>query len=192
MRPFSARARTLAPATFMQPPPRLGLMPGKAKPKAKPTTKRAAKRKTKTRVKPKANRASSASKLIDQRIRSLPDWRGRRLAEVRRLIHDADPDVVEECKWVKPTNPMGVPVWSHAGILCTGEAYKDAVKLTFARGASLPDPARLFNASLEGSTRRAIDLHEGHALDADAFKALVQAAVAENVRASAWKAVRGA
>ena len=96
------------------------------------------------------------------------------------MIHEADPEIVEECKWVKPSNPWGVPVWSHAGIVCTGETYKQAVKLTFARGASLPDPRGLFNSSLEGSTRRAIDIHEGEKVDARAFKALVKAAVALN------------
>jgi hypothetical protein len=124
--------------------------------------------------------ARSASRLIDERIRSLGDWRAKTLAEVRRLIHEAEPDIVEECKWVKPSNPSGVPVWSHAGIVCTGEAYKDTVKLTFARGASVPDPSRLFNSSLGGNTRRAIDIHEGEKLDARAFKALVKAAVAQN------------
>jgi hypothetical protein len=109
------------------------------------------------------------------------------LAEVRRLIHEADPEIVEERKWVKPTNPSGVPVWSHAGIVCTGETYKQVVKLTFARGASLPDPQGLFNSSLEGNTRRAIDLREGEKLNARAFKALIQAAIAENLRSSAAK-----
>jgi hypothetical protein len=111
------------------------------------------------------------------------DWRAESLAEVRRLIQEADPNVVEERKWVKSTNPMGVPVWSHDGIICTGETYKQAVKLTFARGASLPDPRGLFNASLEGGTRRAIDIHEGDKIDARAFKALVKAAVAVNLSA---------
>ena len=122
----------------------------------------------------------TGSQDIDTKIASLGDWRGQALAEVRRLIHEADPDVVEEVKWVKPGNPLGVPTWSHAGIICTGETYKDKVKLTFARGASLPDPARLFNSSLDGGTRRAIDIHEGEKLDAASFKALVKAAVAEN------------
>ena len=108
----------------------------------------------------------------------------RRFAAV---IHEADPDIVEECKWIKPSNPLGVPVWSHAGIVCTGEVYKQAVKLTFARGASLEDPRGLFNSSLEGNTRRAIDIREGEVLDAEAFKALIQAAVAENLRSSARK-----
>jgi len=111
--------------------------------------------------------------LIDQRIRDLGDWRGETLARMRALILEADPQVTEEWKWM-------VPVWSHHGIICTGEAYKKAVKLTFARGASLPDPSRLFNSSLEGSTRRAIDIHEGEKVDARAFKALVKAAVARN------------
>jgi hypothetical protein len=129
----------------------------------------------------------AASRLIDERIRSLGDWRAETLVEVRRMIHEADPEIVEECKWIKPMNPLGVPVWSHAGIVCTGEAYKQVVKLTFARGASLHDPWGLFNSSLEGNTRRAIDIREGEALDADAFKALIQAAVAENLRSSAPK-----
>ncbi len=146
---------------------------------------------TKPKAKPgaAAERANEnpASRLIDERIRSLEGWRGETLATVRRLIHEADPKIVEECKWVKPTNPSGVPVWSHAGIVCTGEVYKAVVKLTFARGASLEDPRKLFNSSLEGNTRRAIDLREGEPLDAAAFKALIQAAVAENLRSSAPK-----
>jgi hypothetical protein len=121
-----------------------------------------------------------ASRLIDERIRDLGGWRGETLARMRALILEADPEMTEECKWIKPTNPLGVPVWSHAGIVCTGEAYTQAVKLTFARGASLPDPSRLFNSSLEGNTRRAIDIHEGEKVDAGAFKALVKAAVAQN------------
>jgi hypothetical protein len=130
----------------------------------------------------------SPSHLIDARIQELGDWRGEMLARVRMLIREADPGVVEEVKWRKPSNSMlGVPVWSHAGIICTGETYKAVVKLTFAKGASLKDPAGLFNASLEGNVRRAIDLHEGDKIDADAFKALVRAAVALNttVRATA-------
>ncbi|OWW20459.1 DUF1801 domain-containing protein [Noviherbaspirillum denitrificans] len=110
------------------------------------------------------------------------DWRAETLSVVRRLVHEADPDIIEECKWIKPSNPAGVPVWSHGGIVCTGETYKHTVKLTFARGASLPDPHGLFNASLEGNTRRAIDMREGEALDAEAFKELIKAAVAENLR----------
>lgn len=126
----------------------------------------------------------SASHRIDERIRSLGGWRAESLREVRRLIHAADPDIMEECKWVKPSNPLGVPVWSRAGIVCTGESYKQVVKLTFARGASLTDPGGLFNSSLDGNTRRAIDIREGDVLDAEAFKALIQAAVAENLRSS--------
>jgi len=122
----------------------------------------------------------SPSQLIDARIAALDDWRGDTLARVRALIREADPQVVEEVKWRKPSNPSGVPTWSHAGILCTGELYKDKVKLTFARGAALDDPARLFNASLDGNTRRAIDLREGDAIDAPAFKALIRAAAALN------------
>ena len=122
----------------------------------------------------------AASRLIDERIRSLGGWRAETLAEVRRLIHEADPDMMEECKWIKPSNPLGVPVWSHAGIVCTGESYKSIVKLTFAKGASLKDPAKLFNSSLDGNTRRAIDIHEGEEVDAGAFKALIRAAVALN------------
>jgi hypothetical protein len=123
----------------------------------------------------------SASELIDDRIAELEDWRGETLSRMRKLIKEADPDIVEEVKWRKPSNAMlGVPVWSHEGILCTGETYKDKVKLTFAKGASLNDPARLFNASLDGNVRRAIDIHEGEEVDAGAFKALIRAAVALN------------
>ena len=109
------------------------------------------------------------------------DWRGETLEQVRRLIQDADPGIVEERKWKKPSNPSGVPTWSHGGIICTGETYKDKVKLTFARGAALQDPAGLFNSSLEGSTRRAIDIHEGDKIDEDALKALIREAVAANL-----------
>ena len=123
----------------------------------------------------------SASKLIDDRIASMNDWRGAMLAQLRRLIREADPDVVEEVKWRKPSNPAGVPVWSHAGIICTGETYKDKVKLTFANGAAVGDPAKLFNSSLDGNTRRAIDVREGKKIDEKAFKALVRAAVAVNL-----------
>jgi len=111
----------------------------------------------------------------------MADWRAEQLEQVRKLIQQADPEVVEERKWRKPSNPAGVPVWEHDGIICTGETYKDKVKLTFARGAALGDPKGLFNASLEGGTRRAIDLFEGDAIDEAAFKALVRAAVALNV-----------
>ena len=117
---------------------------------------------------------SAAPELISKRIADLADWRGQALARMRKLIHEEDPDVVEEWKW------MGTPVWSHDGIICTGESYKSAVKLTFAKGASLKDPARLFNASLDGSTRRAIDIHEGEEVAAPAFKALVREAIELN------------
>ena len=122
----------------------------------------------------------SDSDLIDAKIESMSDWRGTTLARMRRLIKEADPDVVEEVKWRKPSNPTGVPTWSHAGIICTGETYKDKIKFTFARGASLDDPKELFNSSLDGGTRRAIDIREGESLDPDAFKTLVKAAVIEN------------
>src|SRR5258708_5628395 len=125
-------------------------------------------------------KGESPSRLIDARIKELNDWRGRTLSHVRALIKQADPDVVEEWKW------RGVPVWSHDGLICTGETYKSVVKLTFAKGASLADPAGLFNSSLEGNVRRAIDIHEDEDVDADAFKALVRAAVALN-RSSARK-----
>src|SRR5437763_8262231 len=121
----------------------------------------------------------SASELISKRIAELGDWRGETLSRMRTLIKKADPDIVEEWKWVKPTNP-GTPVWSHDGIICTGESYKNVVKLTFAKGASLKDPARLFNSSLDGNVRRAIDIHEGEEVDASAFEALVRQAVAVN------------
>lgn len=129
--------------------------------------------------KPDTNTAPSAADLISKRIADLGDWRGRALSKVRALIREADPEVVEEWKWVKPTNP-GTPVWSHDGIICTGETYKKYVKLTFAKGASLKDPKRLFNSSLDGNLRRAIDIHEGEDVDATAFKALVREAVAVN------------
>lgn len=125
-------------------------------------------------------RSASASRLIDERIRDLGDWRGKTLARMRALILSADPEMIEESKWAKSTNPSGVPVWSHGGIVCTGEVYTNVVKLTFAKGASLPDPAGLFNASLEGRTRRAIDIREGETINARAFKALIKAAVAQN------------
>jgi hypothetical protein len=124
---------------------------------------------------------ASVSGLIDAKIAAMDDWRGETLAHLRRLIREADPDVVEEVKWRKPPNPSGVPVWSHVGMICTGETYKNKVKLTFAKGASLPDPAKLFNASLEGGTRRAIDIGEGESIDEAAFKALVRAAVGLNL-----------
>jgi len=121
----------------------------------------------------------SASELIDERIAELGDWRGETLSRMRELITQAVPEVVEEWKWRKPSNP-GVPVWSDGGPICTGETYKSVVKLTFFKGASLEDPAKLFNASLEGNTRRAIDIHEGEQVDADAFKDLIRAAAALN------------
>ena len=121
------------------------------------------------------------SKLIEERIASFGDWRGEVLGRMRKLILEADREVVEEVKWRKPSNPSGVPVWSHAGILCTGEVYKDKVKLTFARGAVIDDPAGLFNASLTGGARRAIDIRAGEEIDANAFKALVREAVAANL-----------
>ena len=126
-----------------------------------------------------ASQGQSASELIPKRIAELGDWRGKTLSRMRKLIKEAAPDVVEEWKWVKANSP-GTPVWSHGGIICTGETYKSVVKLTFAKGASLKDPARLFNSSLEGNTRRAIDIHEGEAVDGSAFKALVREAVALN------------
>jgi len=126
-------------------------------------------------------KSKAPSRRIDNRIRDQGDWRKETMAHMRDLILEADPQMIEERKWKKPSNAMkGVPVWSHNGIVCTGETYAKAVKLTFARGASLPDPSHLFNASLEGGTRRAIDIHEGETVDARAFKALVKAAVAEN------------
>jgi hypothetical protein len=119
-------------------------------------------------------KSESPSQLIDARIKELPDWRGEMLSRLRSLVKEADPDAVEEWKW------RGVPTWEHDGIICTGETYKNVVKVTFAKGAALDDPSRLFNSSLEGNTRRAIDFHEGEEIDAEAFKALVRAAVALN------------
>ena len=146
-----------------------------AKAAKKVATKRVAKPARAAGGKSQAAKATGdASKLIDARIRDLGDWRGETLARMRALILDADPEMIEEWKW------MGTPVWSHDGIVCTGESYKKVVKLTFARGASLRDPARLFNSSLDGHVRRAIDIHEGEAVDASAFKALVRQAVALN------------
>lgn len=122
----------------------------------------------------------TGSAAIDEKLKTLGDWRGALLARLRRLIHEADPEVVESVKWRKPSNPLGVPVWEHDGIICTGETYKDKVKLTFMYGASLDDPKRLFNSSLEGGTRRAIDFAENAGVDEAAFKALIRAAVALN------------
>lgn len=126
---------------------------------------------------PRSTPLHPASELIDRRIAELGDWRGATLSRMRQLIREADPDVVEEWKW------MGTPVWSHHGIICTGESYRSIVKLTFAKGASLPDPSGLFNASLDGKVRRAIDLHEGEEIDATAFKALIRAAISLNTTA---------
>ena len=126
--------------------------------------------------------AESASAWIDERIETLRDWRGKTLAKVRELIHEADPEIVEERKWAKATNP-GTPVWSHGGIVCTGEAYKNVVKMTFAKGAGLKDPSGLFNSSLDGNVRRAIDFHEGDEVDEAALKDLIRAAVALNLKA---------
>ena len=136
----------------------------------------------------RANIAISAN--ITKRIDELGDWRSETLAHIRQLIHEADPGIVEECKWVKPSNPSGVPIWSHDGIVCTGESYKQAVKLTFARGASIEDPKKLFNSSLEGNMRRAIDLREGDGIDEAAFKQLIRAAAAANQAARAQRAGR--
>jgi hypothetical protein len=158
-----------------------------AKPKAKGTSSASKPRKSaaKSKSAPKAGAAGKpASRRIDHGIPDLEDWREETLARMRELILETDPEVIEERKWKKPSNGMkGVPVWSHHGIVCTGETYKKVVKLTFARGASLPDPSRLFNSSLEGNTRRAIDIAEGEKVDARAFKTLVKAAVAQNALA---------
>lgn len=151
-------------------------MPDQTKAKPKPrSTRKPRKPATRSKSPPKAGATGdAASRLIDQRILELGGWRGESLARMRALILEADPEMTEEVKW------MGTPVWSHHGIVCTGEAYTKAVKLTFARGARVPDPSGLFNSSLEGNTRRAIDIHEGGKVDARAFKALVKAAVAQN------------
>ena len=124
--------------------------------------------------------ATSPSRLIDARIKEFGDWRGETLARVRRLIREADAEIVEDVKWRKPSNPLGVPVWEHDGVICTGETYKAVVKLTFAKGASLQDPTKLFNSSLDGNVRRAIDIHEGDKIDEKALKALIRAAAALN------------
>ena len=140
---------------------------------------------TKKTASKEAKGGASPSQLIDARIEALGDWRGETLARVRAVIKQADPDVVEEVKWRKPSNPMGVPVWEHAGIICTGETYKDKVKLTFAKGAALKDPSGLFNSSLDGNVRRAIDFHAGDKIDEKALKALIRAAVALNTSSAA-------
>jgi hypothetical protein len=137
-----------------------------------------------------ARDTNTVSQLIDAKIASLGDWRGATLARIRNLIHEADPDIIEEVKWRKPSNPSGVPVWSHAGIICTGETYGSVVKMTFARGASLEDPSGLFNSSLDGNTRRAIDFREGEEIDEKALKALVRAAVALNTSRAAARPAR--
>ena len=129
-------------------------------------------------------------RLIDARIGQMSDWRGKMLARLREIIRQADPEMVEEVKWRKPSNPLGVPVWEHDGVICTGETYKDKVKLTFAHGAALEDPAGLFNSSLDGNVRRAIDFHEGQTVDAEALKTLVRAAVALNVSRAAERTAR--
>jgi hypothetical protein len=130
-----------------------------------------------------AKKSESPSQLIDARIEELDDWRGKMLSRLRALVKEADPEVVEEWKWVKPTNP-GTPVWSHNGGICTGETYKKVVKLTFFKGAALSDPSGLFNSSLGGNVRRAIDFHEGEEIDEEAFKTLIRAAVTLNVSAA--------
>jgi hypothetical protein len=138
----------------------------------------------------KSDHDGSASARIDKTIAELGDWRGGTLSRIRKLIKEADPDVVEEVKWVKPSQPGGVPTWSHDGIICTGEVYKATVKLTFANGASLEDPSELFNSSLGGSTRRAIDLHERDEIDAAAFKPLIRSAVDFNMAKARTKSKR--
>lgn len=137
-----------------------------------------------------SNAASSPSALIDAKIAALSDWRGEMLARIRKIIKQADPDVVETLKWQKPSNPMGVPVWEHDGIICTGETYKAVVKLTFAQGAALDDPSRLFNSSLDGNVRRAIDIREGDKIDEKALKALIRAAIALNTSTRAARPAR--
>ena len=146
----------------------------------KTATRKATAKQAPSRKAAKAPADASGAELIDAQIAALGDWRGEILARVRTLIKQADPGVIEETKWRKPSNPAGVPVWSHDGIICTGETYKDKVKLTFAKGAALDDPAGLFNASLTGNARRAIDIHEGDTIKATAFKALIREAVALN------------
>ena len=134
----------------------------------------------------------SASVSIDQRIKELGDWRGKMLAKVRTIVHEADPEIIEECKWIKPTNPLGVPTWSHGGIVCTGETYKNVVKVTFAQGAALKDPSGPFNSSLDGNLRRAIDIREGDKVDEAALKELIRAAVALNLKGKSESKARRA
>jgi hypothetical protein len=133
---------------------------------------------------PQNKAVDDASRLIDERIQELGDWRGEMLSRLRALIKQADPEVVEEVKWIKPTNPLGVAVWSHDGLICTGEIYKNVVKMTFPRGASLDDPSGLFNSCLEGSARRAIDFHKGDKVNEEALKTLVRSAVTLNMSSS--------
>lgn len=156
-------------------------MASKTTKKSKTVTKKTAtKSPARKRAKPATQAAAKpTAKKIDERIKDLGDWRGKMLAKVRQIIKEADPEIVEEWKWVKPTNP-GVPVWSHNGIICTGEAYKDKVKLTFAKGAALKDPARLFNSSLDGNVRRAIDIRESDKIDEAALRNLIREAIALN------------
>ena len=143
----------------------------------------------KTKTEAKEEQGDSPSQLIDAKIAALNDWRGETLARVRALIKKADPEMVEDVKWRKPSNPAGVPVWEHDGIICTGETYKDKVKLTFAKGASLKDPSGLFNSSLDGNVRRAIDIGEGDKVDEKALKVLIRAAVVLNMSARAARPV---
>lgn len=156
-------------------------MASKTSKKSKTVTKKTAtKSPARKRAKPATKAAAKpTAKKIDERIKDLGDWRGKMLAKVRQIIKEADPEIVEEWKWVKPTNP-GVPVWSHNGIICTGEAYKDKVKLTFAKGAALKDPARLFNSSLDGNVRRAIDIRESDKINEAALRNLIREAIALN------------
>ncbi|HYA77674.1 MAG TPA: DUF1801 domain-containing protein [Verrucomicrobiae bacterium] len=133
---------------------------------------------------PQNKAVDNASRLIDTRIRKLGDWRGEMLSRIRALIKQADPEIIEEVKWIKPTNPLGVAVWSHGGLICTGEIYKNVVKMTFPSGASLDDPSGLFNSCLEGSVRRAIDFHEGDKVNEEALKTLIRAAVTLNTSSS--------
>jgi len=141
----------------------------------------------KSKADSKHENESLPAELIDERIKSFADWRGETLSRLREIIKQADPDVVEEIKWRKPSNPLGVPVWSHDGIICTGETYKEAVKMTFAYGASLPDPAKLFNSSLEGNTRRAIDFRQGDKVREKELKSLIKEAVKFNTSAKSKK-----
>ena len=170
---MASKAKKSSPGTARANKPRKSATKSKSPLKASAKTKPVA-----TKVKPpkvQKDDETPAARLIDQRLVDLGDWRGETLARMRALILEADPEITEEWKWSNP-------VWSHDGIVCTGEAYKNVVKLTFARGATIPDPSRLFNSSLEGNTRRAIDIHQGEKVDGSAFKALVKGAVAQNLR----------